>query len=69
MSILQNGSKWPLEDLDFDKRAKDLKEALEFGNHKGAEKQPELLKSLVEKTSSMDIASLSPWGNFAESLA
>ena len=48
-SILENGSDWNLEDLDEEKRKSDLLEALEFGNHKGASEQPELLKELLSK--------------------
>ena len=47
--ILSNGSKFPLSELDFQSRASDLEEALEFGNHKGAEQQPDLLEKLVKK--------------------
>jgi len=47
--ILSNCSKFPLAELNFDSRASDLEEALEFGNHKGAEKQSELLEKLVKK--------------------
>jgi len=47
--ILAHGSKWPLEDLDFEARALDLQEALEFGNHKGATEKPQLLEELVTK--------------------
>ncbi len=48
-SILDNGSIWPLEELSDELRAADLQEAIEFGNHKGATKQPELLRKLVLK--------------------
>ena len=48
-SILENGSDWNLEDLDEEQRKADLLEALEFGNHKGASEQPELLKELLLK--------------------
>ena len=47
--ILKNGSRWPLEELDEEQRAKDVKEALEFGNHKGATTKPELLNKLIAK--------------------
>jgi hypothetical protein len=46
-SILENGSDWQLEDLDEEQRVSDLKEALVFGNHKGATNKPELLRELV----------------------
>ena len=47
-SLLLNGSDWPLEELDNERRAEDVSEALTFGNHKGATSQPDLLQSLVE---------------------
>ena len=47
--ILENGSNWPLSELANDARASDLEEALTFGNHKGAEEKPDLLRKLVEK--------------------
>ena len=47
--ILLYGSSWTLEDLDEEEKLSDLKEALEFGNHKGATEKPELLRELVEK--------------------
>ena len=48
-SILKHGSRWPLDDLNFPDRHKDLKEALEIGNHKGAEFNPKTLIDLVKK--------------------
>ena len=48
-SILSEGSNWPLEELNFEARSDDLREAIEFGNHKGAENDPTLLQELVEK--------------------
>ena len=48
-SILANGSKWPLTEISEDDRAKDLQEALTFGNHKGASSKPALLKKLISK--------------------
>ena len=48
-SILQNGSDWRLSELEEEKRKSDLEQALSFGNHKGAEADPEKLKSLIEK--------------------
>ena len=47
--ILQNGSDWPLAELDNESRAMDLDEALAFGNHKGANQKPELLRDLIQK--------------------
>ena len=48
-NILENGSAWPLEELEESKRATDMKEALSFGNHKGAVRNPILLRKLIEK--------------------
>ena len=48
-SILTNGSSWKLEEIDEETRVSDLDDALAFGNHKGAEKQPDLLTELVVK--------------------
>ena len=45
----ENGFSWPLEDLPASKKSEDLEEALAFGNHKGAESNPKILKQLVEK--------------------
>jgi len=45
--ILTHGSKWPLQPLNEENRIKDVEEALNFGNHKGAIKQQELLEKLV----------------------
>jgi hypothetical protein len=47
--ILTRGSKWPLDDISEEDRESDLKEALTFGNHKGASSKPEVLKKLVNK--------------------
>ena len=38
-----------MEDLDSKSRSEDMKEALEFGNYKGATEKPELLRKLIEK--------------------
>ena len=48
-SIMNEGSKWPMEPLANKDREIDLKDALKFGNHKGATAKPELLKNLVSK--------------------
>ena len=48
-NILENGSLWPLEELEQIKRETDMKEALYFGNHKGAVRNPILLRKLIEK--------------------
>mmetsp|Transcript_23604 Transcript_23604/g.34797 ORF Transcript_23604/g.34797 Transcript_23604/m.34797 type:complete len:106 (+) Transcript_23604:297-614(+) len=47
-TMLEKGSNWPLEELDFETRRKDLDKALEFGNHKGATKISAPPKKLVE---------------------
>ena len=49
VSLLKNGSTWPLDPIDEELRKSDLHEALEFGNHKGAKQNPELLLELVSK--------------------
>ena len=48
-NILENGSAWPLEKLEESKRETDMKEALSFGNHKVAVRNPILLRKLIEK--------------------
>ena len=48
-AILRQVSDWPLDELCTEVKLKDLKDAIEFGNHKGAKKNPELLRKLVEK--------------------
>ena len=48
-AILTRRSKWPLDDISEEDRESDLKEALTFGNHKGASSKPEVLKKLVNK--------------------
>ena len=47
--ILENGSNWPLEKLSEENRRTDMEKAIALRNHKGAEKNPALLRSLVEK--------------------
>jgi hypothetical protein len=46
-SILKNGSQWPTKPILEEERIGNVKEALEFGNHKGAKSQLELLLKLV----------------------
>ena len=46
-SILKNGSQWPTEPISKEERIGGVEEALQFGNHKGAQSQPELLLKLV----------------------
>ena len=36
-----------MADLDLENKLSDVKEAFEFGNHKGATEKPELLKQIV----------------------
>jgi hypothetical protein len=45
--ILTHGSKWPLQPINEENRIKDVEDALNFGNHKGTNKQQELLEKLV----------------------
>ena len=47
--ILRDGSKWPLEEISDETRAKDLQEAIKFGNHRGEKENIELLTRLVTK--------------------
>jgi hypothetical protein len=47
--ILTNGSEWPLKHLNEDSRMADVREALIFGNHKGASMQLDLLWHLMSK--------------------
>jgi hypothetical protein len=47
--ILTNGLEWPLKPLDEDSRMADVRDALIFGNHKGALMQPDLLWHLMLK--------------------
>ena len=48
-SILAEGVKFPLEPLSNDLRKQDLLEAIEYGNHKGASENPELLEELIKE--------------------
>jgi hypothetical protein len=45
--VLLNGSTWPLSPLGDINQLLDINDALAFGNHKGADQQPELLLKLV----------------------
>jgi hypothetical protein len=47
--ILTNGVQYPLKPLEEELRVKDLKLALEFGNHKGALNKPDLLGAGQER--------------------
>jgi hypothetical protein len=46
---LTSGAVFPLRELDEETRLADFAAALERGNHKGAQKKPDLLKELVGK--------------------
>ena len=48
-SILLEGSIWPLSPLDESDWLLEIDNALDFGNHKGAEGQQELLLKLVKE--------------------
>ena len=65
-SILKHGSCWPLKELPLPDRLKDLEEALVFGNHKGAESNPVILKDPVKKDVAhgydLVLSLLSVWG-------
>ncbi len=47
MNILAHGLQWPTEPITKEDRVANLIKALNFGNHKGATSQPELLLKLV----------------------
>ena len=47
--ILENSSARPLKELEESKRGTGMKEALSFGNHKSAARNPILLRKLIEK--------------------
>ena len=49
LPILVNVSAWPLDELEESKRETDMKEALSFGNHKGAVRNPIFLRKFIEK--------------------
>jgi hypothetical protein len=48
-TVLSDGPKWPLSPLDDQNQLLDIDNALAFGNHKGADQQPELLLKLVRE--------------------
>ena len=48
-NILENGSAWPLEELEESKRETEIKEALSFGNHNSTVRNPKFLRKLIEK--------------------
>ena len=47
--ILENGSNWPLEELDESARVKYVDEAFNFESHKDAKGNPKMLKKMIEK--------------------
>jgi hypothetical protein len=47
--IRTNGLEWPLKPLNKENRLADVREALSFGNHKGALMQPDILLQLMSK--------------------
>jgi hypothetical protein len=47
--VLRDGSLWPLEPISKELRSTDVHEAIEFGNHQGAQENPSLLTKLVTK--------------------
>ena len=47
-TTLTNSSDWLINNISESQRAKDMKEALAFVNHKGASLSPELLTYLVK---------------------
>ena len=47
--ILTHGSEWPLAPINEECRLVDVREALIFGNHKGASTKPDLLLQLMSK--------------------
>jgi hypothetical protein len=47
--ILTHGLEWPLEPINNECRLADVREALIFGNHKGASMKPDLLLQLMLK--------------------
>jgi hypothetical protein len=47
MTLLTEGSMWPLSPIDKHDQLLDINNALAFGNHKGENQQPELLRELI----------------------
>jgi hypothetical protein len=45
--LLIEGSQWPLKEISKRDRVADLREALQFGNYKGATSKLELLRDLI----------------------
>ena len=48
-SQLKHGADFPLDELDLETRKRDLQEALDFGNHKGADNNPELFEKMMNE--------------------
>ena len=48
-SQLKNGADSPLEELNNDTRYSDLQDALDFGNHKGADENPALFEKMMNE--------------------
>jgi hypothetical protein len=48
-NILVHGSTWPLEPITELQRMTDVREAIAFGNHRGAEERRDVLETLVAK--------------------
>ena len=57
---LESGVDFPLEPLSKELRKKDLKEAIEYGNHKGVEKHKKFFQQLMEKDVSHGYSLLIP---------
>jgi hypothetical protein len=47
--LLSNGSIWPLASIPEESRQDNLHQAIEFGNHKGATTNPDLLVNLINE--------------------
>jgi hypothetical protein len=47
-SQLETGADFPLEELEPELKKKDLEEALEYGNHKGADNNKDLFESMIK---------------------
>jgi hypothetical protein len=67
-AVLSHRSFWPLDSLSKGKRIKDVKEALQFGNYKGAEQQQDSLKKLVKDNINQGFALLLPLNKIASIL-
>jgi hypothetical protein len=63
--LLISGSKWPLSSLSKGNRIEDLREALAFGNHKGASMKPVLLKKSISDNIKFGYGLVIPWGKIS----